>query len=144
MSSQGIRHGDQVTMHYRLASMGRDIVSTFDDAPETFRIGSGELDARLEKHLTGLTSGLRRTLRLPPWDAFGERDEALLQTLPRQDFPGETPVGHQVGFELPNGTNLLGTIVEADAKQVRVDFNHPLAGLPIEFEIEILAIDHDQ
>ena len=140
----GIKHGDRVTLHYRLASLGQEIVNTFADAPETFRIGSGELDARLEKHLLGMTSGQRETLHLPAWDAFGERDEDLRQTLPRRDFPEDAPVGHQVGFELPNGHNLLGTIVQVDENSVVVDFNHPLAGLPVEFEIEIIAIDHDQ
>jgi len=138
----GIRPGDRVTLHYRLASMGQEIANTFGDAPETFVLGTGELDARLERYLLGMTPGQHETLQLPAWEAFGERDEALFQRLPRSDFPETAPVGHQVGFELPNGQNLLGTIVEVDENSVRIDFNHPLAGLPVELEIEIIAIDH--
>jgi FKBP-type peptidyl-prolyl cis-trans isomerase SlpA len=143
MSVQGIRLGDHVTLHYRLSCMGKEIVSTFGEAPETFRIGSGELDVRLEKLLLGKPAGLNHTFHLTPWEAFGERDEALIQSLPRKDFSGDVPVGHQVNFELPNGTTLLGTVIEVDEKQVKVDFNHPLAGLPVEFEIEILSVEHD-
>lgn len=151
MTRRGIQPGDRVTLHYRLSSMGNEIVDTFaDDEPDTFLIGSGELDPRLEQHLLGLTVGTQRSFSLTPWDAFGERDEALVQTLPRRDFPEEAPVGHQAGFELPNGQNLLGTLVEVNENDVKVDFNHPLAGLPVELEVRILAIDnrpgheHDQ
>jgi FKBP-type peptidyl-prolyl cis-trans isomerase SlpA len=144
VSERRIRSGDLVTLHYRLASMGQEIVDTFPDAPETFRMGTGEIDSRLERALLGLAAGTHQTLHLTPWEAFGERDEELVQDLPREDFADELPVGHQVEFELPNGQTLVGTIVEVGPETVRIDFNHPLAGLPVEFEIKVLAIDHDQ
>lgn len=144
MSERRIRSGDLVTLHYRLTSMGQEIVDTFPDAPETFRMGTGEIDSRLERALLGLAAGTHQTLQLTPWEAFGERDEELVQDLPRKDFADELPLGHQVEFELPNGQAWIGTIVEVGAETVKIDFNHPLAGLPIEFEVKILAIDHDQ
>jgi len=136
--------GDLVTLHYRISSYGQEIVDTFPDAPETFRLGDGDIDPRLEQALTGLNEGERKVFELHPWAAFGERDESLVQTLPRSDFPADMalPPGHQVEFDLPNGQHLTGAILEADADAVRVDFNHPLAGLPIEFEVHILAIEH--
>jgi FKBP-type peptidyl-prolyl cis-trans isomerase SlpA len=139
-----LRPGDRVTLHYRLSSYGQEIVDTFPDAPETFRIGAGDLDPRLEAALAGLNEGERRTLELHPWQAFGDRDEALVQTLPRSDFPpGVEPLPeHQVDFELPSGQVLTGMVLSVAADAVRVDFNHPLAGLPIEFDVHILAIDH--
>jgi FKBP-type peptidyl-prolyl cis-trans isomerase SlpA len=139
-----IQPGDHVTLHYRLSSMGQEIANTFPDEPETFRVGAGEIDSRLERALTGLVMGTHQTLHLPPWEAFGERDETLIQTLPRSEFPADLPVGHQVEFDLPNGDSWLGTVTEVGAETVEVDFNHPLAGLPVEFEVHILAIDHDQ
>ncbi|MDD3530453.1 MAG: FKBP-type peptidyl-prolyl cis-trans isomerase [Gallionellaceae bacterium] len=142
--SHRIQPGDRVTLHYRIASYGQEIVDTYADAPETFRVGSGEIDARLEQALVGLAEGERRTFELMPWQAFGERDEALVQRLPRRDFPAGTELlpQHQVDFELPNGEVLTGTLLAVDADAVEVDFNHPLAGLPIEFDVHILAIDH--
>ena len=139
-----IRPGDHVTLHYRLSSYGQVIADTFADAPETFQIGTGELDPRLEQALSGLAEGEHRTIELHAWEAFGERDEALVQDLPRSDFPaGLAPLPeHQVDFELPNGQLLTGTVLAVEPDTVRVDFNHPLAGLPIEFEVHILAIQH--
>jgi FKBP-type peptidyl-prolyl cis-trans isomerase SlpA len=136
--------GDRITLHYRIASLGQEIVNTFSDAPETFRMGSGEIDVRLERHIAGLTAGGRYTFQLTPIEAFGLRDETLVQSLPRADFAGEVPAGHQVEVELPNGQTWLGTIIESDDQTVMVDFNHLLAGLPIEFEVWIIAIDHEQ
>ena len=139
-----IHPGDRITLHYRIASYGQEIANTFPAAPETFRVGDGEIDARLEQTLVGLAEGERHLFELMPWQAFGERDEALVQTLPRSDFPADMELlpEHQVDFELPNGHSLTGTIRKIGADTVQIDFNHPLAGLPIEFEVAILAIDH--
>ncbi len=140
----GIRPGDRVTLHYRIASYGQEIANTFPEAPETFRLGDGEIDPRLEQALVGLVEGERQVFELMPWQAFGERDEAQVQTMPRSDFPADLALipEHQIDFELPNGQSLTGTLLEAGPETVRIDFNHPLAGLPIEFEVHILAIDH--
>lgn len=139
-----VKPGDRVTLHYRIACYGQEIVDTFPDQPETFRVGDGEIDARLEQRLVGLAEGERRTFELLPWEAFGERDEDLVQALPRRDFPTGTELApdHQVDFELPNGQILVGTILAVADDSVRIDFNHPLAGLPIEFEVHVLAIQH--
>jgi FKBP-type peptidyl-prolyl cis-trans isomerase SlpA len=139
-----LRPGDLVTLHYRISSYGQEIADTFPDAPETFRLGDGDIDPRLEHCLFGLAEGERQVFELHPWLAFGERDESLVQTLPRSDFPAdmELPPAHQLEFALPNGQTMTGTLLEAGADSVRVDFNHPLAGLPIEFEVQIIAIEH--
>ena len=142
--SDRIQPGSRVSLHYRLSSYGQDIADTFPDAPEVFRVGTGEVDARLEQHLLGLVAGERHLFQLHPWQAFGERDETLIQSLPRADFPAESDLtpGHQVEFDLPNGETWLGTVLDADADQVRIDFNHPLAGLPVEFDVQILTVDN--
>lgn len=139
-----IRIGDHVTLHYRIFSYGQEIADTFPNAPERFCLGDGDLDARLEALLTDLSEGEHRFFELQPWQAFGEIDNNLVQTLPRADFPANMalPLEHQVEFDLPNGQVLTGTVLAVDAETVTIDFNHPLAGLPIELEVQILAIDH--
>lgn len=143
MTARVIRMGDKVTLHYRLACGDEEVVSTFADAPETFTLGSGEIDPRLEVLLLGLKTDDHRTLRLGPGQAFGDRDEGLVQRLARNEFDPalDLQVGHTVDFSLPNGQPLHGTILTMDDTQVEVDFNHPLAGLPVEFEVQILAIE---
>jgi FKBP-type peptidyl-prolyl cis-trans isomerase SlpA len=144
MSGASIRIGDRITLHYRLACRGEELVNTFaDDEPETFTLGRGEIDPRLEMLLLGLAEGDHRTLDLQADEAFGLHDPALIHNLPRADFPPETElaVGRQMAFDLPNGQAMNGTIRNIGADSVLVDFNHPLAGLPVEFEVRILAVE---
>jgi FKBP-type peptidyl-prolyl cis-trans isomerase SlpA len=135
--------GDQVTLHYRLTCNGEVIVNTFADQPETFYIGGGDIDPRLESLLTGLQVGDHRTFELEPGAAFGSHQPGMVHDLPRADFTaGQALVpGHDVAFTLPNGQTLHGIIRSIDDAMVRVDFNHPLAGLAVEFEVKILAVD---
>jgi FKBP-type peptidyl-prolyl cis-trans isomerase SlpA len=136
------RLGERVRLHYRLACAGTEIVNTFADDPEPFVLGQGEIDPRLEALVTCLDRGERVTFNLDSDQAFGGHDPTLIQMLPRQDFPRElilTP-GHTADFTLPNGNVLSGTILAVGIDQVEIDFNHPLAGLPVQFEVELLDI----
>ena len=139
----GIRPGDRVTMHYRLACAGQEIVSTFAGEPETFTLGAGDIDPRLEWLLHGLIPDAHETWQLDPEQAFGRHDESLVKILARTDFPaGMTPVaGHEAAFPMPNGQTFMATILEVGDNSVKLDFNHPLAGLPVEFEVRILAVE---
>lgn len=144
MSNVAIGPGSRVTLHYRLACRGEEIVDTFaDDEPETFNLGRGEIDARLEILLLGLAPGDHRTWHLDAGEAFGFPDPALVHDLPRADFPPETElaVGRQMAFDLPNGQSMNGVLRVIGADTVTVDFNHPLAGLPVDFEADILAVE---
>lgn len=140
--STALRLGDQITLHYRLSCQGETLVDSFPEGPETFSLGQGDIDPRLETLLLGLRVGDRRLFELEPGEAFGPRDPAMIHTLPRTDFPAdmELEVGSGVEFELPNGQTLSGSVLAIDDDGVRVDFNHPLAGLPVNFEVQILAL----
>jgi FKBP-type peptidyl-prolyl cis-trans isomerase SlpA len=140
---RGLRPGDRVTLHYRLASGDEEVVNTFADEPETFTLGSGELEGRLEALLLGLSEGQHLTFHLTPEEAFGQRDEQLVHTLPRADFPAHLDLepGHGVEFQLPNGQSMMGTVLGLEQDVVQVDFNHPLAGLPVTLEVQILGIE---
>ncbi len=144
MSGTPIRIGDRINLHYRLSCMGEEIVNTFaDNEPETFTLGQGEIDPRLEALLLGLAAGEHRTWQLEPGEAFGSPDPALIHDMPGADFPPDTELieGRQMVFDLPNGQAMSGTIRAIGADTVQVDFNHPLAGLPVEFEVRILAVE---
>lgn len=137
-----LRLGDQATLHYRLICQGEILVDTHPDGPETFTLGHGQIDPRLETLLLGLRAGDQRRFDLAPGEAFGSHDANLIHLLPRTDFPAdmELVVGSEIEFSLPNGQNVHGTVLAFEDNDVRVDFNHPLAGLPVNFEVEILAI----
>ena len=138
-----LRPGNRVTLHYRLECGGQEVVNTFSAGPETFELGSGELEVRLEALLLEREVGDHVVYELGPDEAFGRRDEDLVHTLARKDFPADMELqpGHGVQFELPNGKSMMGVVQELGEQIVKVVFNHPLAGLPVTFEVQILSVD---
>jgi len=137
--------GSRVTLHFaiRLAD-GMLVESSFDDEPVSFVIGDGTLDKGLELALLGLVAGARQTLTLMPGQAYGRRDEAALQQVRKAQFPEDMLLepGQIIGFTSEDGEEMAGAIVETGGEYVKVDFNHPLAGREIEFEVHILAVEN--
>jgi FKBP-type peptidyl-prolyl cis-trans isomerase SlpA len=137
--------GSGVTMHFslRLAD-GMLVESSFDNDPISFVLGDGTLDRGLELALLGLVAGDRQTLTLMPGQAFGMHDEAALQQVRKSQFPEGMSLepGQIVGFSSEDGEEVAGAIIEIGDDHVKVDFNHPLAGREIEFEVHILAVEN--
>ena len=144
MSTRTLNPGDTFLLRYALRPRGgEDVISNFDDAqPETITFGEGTLAPTLEQWLLDLVPGERYVFLLEPWQAFGESQSDLIQTLPKSDVPADITleVDQLVEFAMPNGQTLAGHILEISDDAVRVDFNHPLADLSIEFEVEIVDI----
>ncbi|MES2026289.1 MAG: FKBP-type peptidyl-prolyl cis-trans isomerase [Pseudomonadota bacterium] len=136
-----------LTLHYRLAAMdGEDIVSTFADNPATLQLGQGQLAPFLEACLIGLEEGVHQTFELPPERAFGPRNPELLQrlsvsVLDQNSVPGDDySIGDLVKFAAPSGGQFAGVLREIDAETALFDFNHPLAGQSLKFEVKIIGI----
>jgi FKBP-type peptidyl-prolyl cis-trans isomerase SlpA len=148
MSQSAVAYGDTISLRYAIRFRdGTEIVSNFEDAePDTLTLGDGTLAQTLEQWLIGLKPGERHVFLLEPWQAFGISSEEMIQTLNPQDIPPgmQLEPGTLVEFEMPNGQTLAGSILEVGPEGVRVDFNHPLADCPIEFEVEVVAIDKDK
>ncbi|MEO1767981.1 FKBP-type peptidyl-prolyl cis-trans isomerase [Thiobacter aerophilum] len=135
--------GDTILLHYRLAAgVGEVVESTFEGEPAVLTLGTGELAENLERCLIGLQPGETHVFLLQPEQAFGACDPARVHRLPLAAFPPEMPVTPRalIEFALPNGSRLLGTVLERDAKTALVDFNHPLCGCPVQFEVQVLEI----
>ncbi len=136
--------GDTVQLRYALRPRGgEDVISNFDDAePETVTLGDGTLSPMLEQWLIDLPPGERHVFLLEPWQAFGESQPDLIQTLPKSDIPADVQfeIDQLVEFAMPNGQTLAGHILDIGDDAVKVDFNHPLADLSVEFEVEIVRI----
>ncbi|MDY7577915.1 FKBP-type peptidyl-prolyl cis-trans isomerase [Herbaspirillum sp. RTI4] len=136
-----------LTLHYRLATAdGDNIVSTFEDKPATLQIGGGQLAPFLETCLLGLPDGAHQTFELTPEQAFGARNPDLLQrvsltTLRENSQVGENyRIGDVVDFAAPGGGRFAGVLREIDADGALFDFNHPLAGQMVKFEVKIVGI----
>jgi FKBP-type peptidyl-prolyl cis-trans isomerase SlpA len=132
-----------VTLHYRLATADdTPLVSTFDASPATLQLGNGELAPPLEACLDGLPLGERHVFLLEPEQAFGPHNPDLVQRLARADLPrgGEVAVLSMIEFAGPDGARFTGLVRELDAESALLDFNHPLAGKAIRFEVEVVGI----
>lgn len=132
-----------VTLHYRLAT-GDDqpLVNTFDGTPATLQLGNGELVPTLEACLEGLAVGEHHTFLLEGDQAFGPHSPELVQRLSRADLPedGNIEVFSMIEFSGPEGMHITGLVRELDAGSALIDFNHPLAGRDVRFEVEIVGI----
>ena len=132
-----------VTLHYRISSTeGTVFVSTFDATPATLQLGSDELAATLEHCLEGLVEGENQVFTLEPRQGFGEHDPGLIQRLPRDVLPpGAAPELHgMIEVPAPDGSRYAGLVRELDGAGVLIDFNHPLAGKRIRFEVKVIGV----
>ncbi len=142
-----VTEGAFLTLHYRLSSQdGRDIVTTFNDNPATLQLGSGQLVPALEARLVGLPEGSHQTFELAAGEAFGPRNPELLQRVSlatlreHSDADEDYAVGDVVDFNAPGGGRFAGVLLELADEDALFDFNHPLAGQPVKFEVQIIGI----
>ncbi|MCA6214982.1 peptidylprolyl isomerase [Ideonella sp. B7] len=143
-----IQPGSFLTLHYRLAGPdGADVVTTFNDQPATLTLGTGQLAPAIETRLLGLAEGTRTSFTLAPGEAFGERNPEMIQrvslALLREhgDPEAEYQVGDVVEFPTPDGQGrFAGVVREVGADNAVFDFNHPLAGQAVTFEVQVIGV----
>ena len=142
-----VQAGSFLTLHYRLAGPAGDIINTFDGKPATLSLGTGELSPAVEERLIGLEEGTRTTFALPEGAAFGPRNPDMQQWLARKVLsdmgdPHETyTVGDVVEFPTPDGKGkFAGVVLQVKDASVLFDFNHPLAGQPVTFEVQLIGV----
>ncbi len=136
-----------LTLHYRLATVdGTDLITTFAGNPATLMLGQGQLAPFLEDCLMGMEEGRHQTFELAPAQAFGERNAELVRdvtraTLEQNTAPGnEYRVGDLVDFAAPGGGRFAGVLRELREDAATFDFNHPLAGQPLTFEVKLISV----
>jgi len=143
-----VKPGSFLTLHYRLAGPdGADLINTFNDKPATLSLGTGELAPAMEARLMGLPEGTRESFELAPGEAFGERNPELLQRVKRAlldelgDPDEQYHIGDVVQFPTPNGQGAYaGVVREIEGDVLVFDFNHPLAGRPVTFEVQLIGV----
>jgi FKBP-type peptidyl-prolyl cis-trans isomerase SlpA len=146
-----VQPGSFLTLHYRLAGPQGDIINTFADKPATLTLGSGELSPAVEQRLLGLEEGARASFDIPAGDAFGARNPEMLQWVSRQllremgDPHEQYHAGDVVQFPTPDGLGSYAGAVqqvgrEGSPDSVLFDFNHPLAGQPVTFEVQVIGV----
>jgi FKBP-type peptidyl-prolyl cis-trans isomerase SlpA len=140
--------GSFLTLHYRLAGPdGTDVINTFGAQPATLSLGEGQLAPAMEALLLGLTAGRHETFELEPGIAFGARKPELVQRVARSLLAQLGPedsafeVGDVVQFPRPDGEpGFAGVVRELADEWLLFDFNHPLAGQRVTFEVELIEV----
>ena len=140
--------GSFLTLHSRLAGPdGSDVINTFGARPGTLSLGEGQLAPAMESLLLGLTAGRHETFELEAGIAFGERKPELVQRVARTLIDGladegaHFDVGDVVQFPRPDGApGFAGVVRESSDQWLLFDFNHPLAGQRVTFEVEVIEV----
>ena len=145
MSEQRIGQGSTVTLHFSLKFDNGEVVdSNFEKDPATFTIGDGSLLPGFERVLFGLKDADKRTFEILPEQGFGTPNEQNVQVMPRSQFDSmELDYGVLVIFKDAAGGEMPGVVKAFNDQQVTIDFNHPLAGKVITFDVEIIQVQNN-
>jgi len=137
-----------VTLHYvGTTEEGRE----FDNSrkrgePLTFTVGSGQMIPGFEANVVGMKKGENKTFTLNPEEAYGEILQNLFQTYPRDQFPPdfEIVVGKMINVPTNTGQIFPASINFADEEKVVLNFNHPMAGQKLNFDVEVINIINEK
>lgn len=143
-----VQPGSFLTLHYRLSGPAGVVLSTFEGKPSTMTLGNGELAPAMEACLIGLTEGAQHSFELPAGVAFGARNPAMQQWLAQSELTAmgdpqeQYAVGDVVHFPTPDGAGqFAGVVLQIQpGRGVLFDFNHPLAGQPVRFDVQVIGI----
>lgn len=143
MTNLAIDEGTEVTLHFALKLENGDVIdSNFNGKPATFVVGDGNLLPGFERALAGMVAGEKNTFVIKPEDGFGQSNPNNMQVMPRSQFDDSVELveGLMLSFADAQKAELPGIVAAFDDETVTIDFNHPLAGRDILFEVEILGV----
>ncbi len=147
MPATVIQPDSHVTFHYRLSlADGSVLLDTFAERPATLQMGEGQFSPGLERCMLALAEGDERAYELAPEDAFGPRNPELVQRVAKSLLDAHTdpddPLepGDLIEFPTPDGGRMAGVFKGWEGDGALFDFNHPLAGQTLKFEVKIIGI----
>ena len=129
-----------VTLSYKVADAQSKLIEDSKEPMAYLHGGYGNTLPKIEAALDGQTAGYQTTLQLKAEDAFGLRDEALVQTIARKDFPPGVKVGGQLQGRGADGTEHAFTVVKIKGDTVYLDGNHPWAGKELRFTLKVTEV----
>ena len=138
-----ISEGTRVYLNFSVSlEDGSEVDSNFGGEPVAFVVGDGSLLPGFERLLFGMSAGQRQLFQVTPEDGFGQPNENNVQYLPRAQFEDdELEIGLMYSFADAGGGELPGLIVGFDDEEVTIDFNHPLAGRNILFDVLVHRVE---
>ena len=129
-----------VTLTFRASDASGKLLEDGKTPRSYLHGGYGNTLPGIETALEGQAAGYQTTVKLAPADAFGERDESLVTTIPKKDFPPGVKVGGQLEGHDDQGRHQVFTVVKIKGDTVHLDGNHPLAGQTLTFQLKVLDV----
>ncbi len=121
-------------------SKGEVVDSNKGQAPLEFIADKGQIIPGLEKELKTMNAGEEKEIKVPASEAYGERNDELIEKLPREQFEGiELQKGMTLYGQSPDGQTIAVTVADFNDKEVTVDYNHPLAGEDLTFDVKVVT-----
>ncbi len=134
--------GKKVSIDYVLTVEGHKIDSSKEGQPLEYIHGQGQIIPGLEKELEGMAPGEKKNVTVSPEQGYGIRNEAALKEIPKRELPENLPLeaGKMLRVATPEGQSFPAVIKEVKEDSVILDFNHPLAGKELYFEVTIVSV----
>lgn len=141
-----IKAGSLVSLEYTLSDdKGKVIESNKGKGPLKYTHGKGQIIPGLEKELAGMKAGQQKKVRVKPEEGYGPVDPRAFKEFPRDEIPADgLKVGAQLFAQNPQGQSMPVRVREIKEKTVIIDFNHPLAGKILLFDVKVLTIEASQ
>ena len=147
MNELPVDKGTRVTLNFALRFTDGEVIdTTFDKQPATLEIGDDNLPENFEAYLIGMKAGETATYDVPPEKAFGQHNPSNVQMFKRSDFSADMVLdpGVMISFADARQQELPGVVEHVEGDQVTIDFNHPLAGRTLVFEVEVIDVEPAQ
>jgi len=137
-----MNQGTKVKVHYTgTLNDGKIFDSSEGREPLEFTIGNNQVIKGFEDGIKGMKLNDEKTIKIKAKDAYGERDERMVASVPRDKFPPEVQAGGTLLLKGPNGERLPAVVKEVKDDAVIIDMNHPLAGKELNFKIKVVGIN---
>ena len=140
-NSTVVQKGSAVKINYTLTVDGKVLDSSVGQEPLSYIQGANQIVPGLEEELQGLKAGDKKKVTVAPEKGYGIRDQSAVRKVPKTSF--QNMEGLQVGSVVSgqsNGRKFQATVAGIEAKEITLDFNHPLAGKTLNFDIEVVEV----
>jgi peptidylprolyl isomerase len=137
------KHGDNVKVHYTCTLKDGTIVGSITDKePLQFTVGKGQVIPGLEEAVEGMEQGETKDITIPSDKAFGPRKEEMVRVVDRNKLPADLKVNVGMKLQTKNkdGQTIDLTVIDVSESTVTLDFNHPLAGKELLFNVNVVEI----
>jgi peptidylprolyl isomerase len=142
-ASSKVKNGKLVKIHYTLTVDGEIVDSSLDGDPMEIKVGSGQVIPGFEEAIMGMKVGEKRSFEVYPEDGYGEVDTNAFQEVDRDRMPKDLELeeGMVLYAQGPKGQTFPARVTKVTDEVVTMDFNHPLAGKTLNFEVEIISVN---